>query len=141
MLNFEEIKSFLPQKYPYYMVDRILELKEKEKVVSIKNITGNEIHLLGHFPDNSIFPGAMILEVMAQTATFLFYSKTKKQKVNSFLGVVKEVRFIKPVVPGDQLKVSVSTIRITKNNAYVHAVATVEEQTVAEGDMIFVRRK
>ncbi|MBF0571385.1 MAG: 3-hydroxyacyl-ACP dehydratase FabZ [Candidatus Omnitrophica bacterium] len=141
MINFEEIKNFLPQKFPYYMVDRIIELKEREKVVGIKNITGNEIHFLGHFPDTSIFPGTMILEVMAQTATFLFYSKSKRQKMNPFLGVVKEARFLKPVLPGDQLRVTVLALRTTKDNAYVKATAKVEESIVAQSDMIFVRRK
>jgi len=142
MLNFEEIKNILPQKFPYYMVDRILELKEKEKVVGIKNISGNEICFLGHFPDKSIVPAMMILETMAQIATFLFYSKSQKQqKLNFFLAMIKEARFVKPVLPGDQLKVSITATRITKDNACVHAVATVEEKTVAESDMIFVRRK
>jgi len=142
MLNFEEIKNVLPQKFPYYMVDRILKLKEKEKVIGIKNISGNEICFLGHFPDKSIVPATMVLEIMAQVATFLFYSrKRKQQKLNFFLAMIKEAKFIKSVFPGDQLKVFINGIRITKDNAYVHAIATIEEETVAESDMIFVRRK
>ena len=142
MIDFEEIKNVLPQKYPYSMVDRILELTEREKVVGIKNITGNDICFLGHFPDCSIVPATMIIEIMAQTGTFLFHSKGKKaKKLDFFLGMIKEAKFVKPVVPGDQLKVTVTAIRITDDNAYVHAIAEVQAETVAASDMIFVRRK
>lgn len=142
MINFEEIKRVLPYKFPYYMVDRILELTERKRVVGIKNISGNEICFLGHFPDQSIVPATMILEIMAQTGTFLFYSRNKKwNQLNFFLGIVKEARFVKSVLPGDQLKITVTATRITEVNAYVHAVAMVQEEVVAESDMIFVRRK
>ena len=142
MIDFEEIKRVLPQKFPYYMVDRILELKEREKVVGIKNISGNEICFLGHFPDKSIVPATMILEIMAQTGAFLFYSKVnKRDKLNFFLGMVKEARFLKSVIPGDQLKVTITATRVRRDNAYVHAVATVQEEIVTQSDMIFVRRK
>ncbi len=142
MIDFEEIKQVLPQKFPYYMVDRILELKERRKVVGIKNISGNEICFLGHFPDQSVVPATMILEIMAQIGTFLFYSKNKKhKKLDFFLGIIKEARFVKSVLPGDQLKVTITATRITKDNAYVHAIAMVEGQIAAASDMIFVRRK
>jgi len=142
MIDFEEIKKILPQKFPYYMVDRITELKHKERVVGIKNITGNEICFLGHFPDQSIVPGTMILEIMAQAGAFLFYSEKKKNiQLNFYLGLIKEAKFVKPVVPGDQLKVVLTVKRITTDNAFVHIVGSVDEQTVAESDMIFVRRK
>lgn len=142
MIDFERIKKIIPQKFPYYMVDRIIELKERKKVVGIKNITGNEICFLGHFPDKSIVPATMILEIVAQVGTFLFYSRRKKkQKLDFFLGIIKEARFTKPVLPGDQLKAEVTATRITKDNAYVHSRVTVENEIVAESDMIFVRRK
>lgn len=142
MIHFEEVKRILPQKFPYYMVDRITELIPKERVIGVKNITGNEICFLGHFPDQSIVPGTMILEIMAQASMFLFHSKKKKNtRLNFYLGMVKEARFVKPVIPGDQLKIISTVKRITADNAYVHVVGIVDEQPVAESDMIFVRRK
>ncbi len=141
MLDFETVKKVLPQKFPFYMVDRIIEFIPKKRVVAIKNITGNEICFLGHFPDKSIFPGTMILEIMAQAATFLFYAKKKNSRLDFYLGMVKEAKFMRPVVPGDQLRVIVTVKRIAQNDAYVHVIGNVDEQRVAESEMIFVRRK
>jgi 3-hydroxymyristoyl/3-hydroxydecanoyl-(acyl carrier protein) dehydratase len=83
----------------------------------------------------------MILEVMAQAATFLFYTGKKNSRVNFFLGMIDKTKFMKPVVPGDQLKVVISVLRITPNDANVHIDAFVDDQKVAESNMIFVRRK
>lgn len=142
MIDFEQIKKMLPQKFPYYMVDRIIELEEGKRVVGIKNITGNEICFLGHFPDKSIVPGTMIIEAMAQTSTFLFYRKNKKQqRLNFYLGVVKDVRFIKAVTPGDQLKIITEAVRLSVDNAYVKITAFVDDIKVSEGELIFIRRK
>jgi len=140
MINFEEIRKVLPHGFPYYMVDKITNVIPRKKVVGIKNISGNEIFFLGHFPDKAIVPGTVILETMGQVGAFLFYNK-KKEKINFLLGVIKDARFIRPVFPGDQLEVTVEAIRISKDNAYVHSVARVNKVQVATSDLIFVRRK
>jgi len=142
MLDFEQIKNSLPQRFPYILVDRITELTPKKKVVGIKNITGNEICFLGHFPDKSIMPATMVVEAMAQVSTFLFYEKKKKtQKLNFFLGVIKDSRFLKPVLPGDQLRIEAEAIRMTKDNATVKVTVFADDSKTAEGELIFVRRK
>ncbi|MDD5668903.1 MAG: 3-hydroxyacyl-ACP dehydratase FabZ, partial [Candidatus Omnitrophica bacterium] len=142
MLDFERIKSLLPQKFPFFMVDTITEIHEGKKVIGIKNITGNEICFLGHFPDESIFPGTLIIESMAQVSTFLFFKgNRKKQKLDFYLGAVKEMRFMKPVVPGDQLCIEAEALRLSRDTAYVKARANVDMNVVAEGELVFVRRK
>lgn len=142
MLDFEQIKKSLPQRFPYILVDRIVELVPKKKVVGIKNVTGNEICFLGHFPEESIMPATMIVEAMAQVSTFLFYESNKKnQKLAFYLGVIKDSRFMKPVLPGDQLRIEAEAIRMTKDNASVKVVAFTEKEKAAEGELIFVRRK
>jgi len=142
MLDFEQIKKALPQRFPYILVDRIVELTPKKKVVGIKNITGNEICFLGHFPDKSIMPATMVVEAMAQVSTFLFYEKKKKtQRLDFYLGVIKDSRFLKPVLPGDQLRIEAEAIRMMKDNATVKVVVLVDENKTAEGELIFVRRK
>lgn len=142
MLDFEQIKQALPQRFPYLLVDRIIELVPKKKVVGIKNITGDEICFLGHFPDKSIMPATMVVEAMAQVSTFLFFEKKNtKKKLEFYLGVIKDSRFLKPVTPGDQLKIVAEAIRLTKDNALVKVTASTGQEKVAEGELIFVRRK
>ena len=142
MLDFEQIKQALPQRYPYLLVDRVIELVPKERVVGIKNVTGNEICFLGHFPDRSIMPATMVVEAMAQVSTFLFYDgKNARKKLEFYLGVIKDSRFLKPVTPGDQLRIEAQAIRLTDDNASVKVTAFTGEEKAAEGELIFVRRK
>jgi len=97
---------------------------------------------LGHFPDKSIMPATMVVEAMAQVSTFLFYEKKKKtQRLDFYLGVIKDSRFLKPVLPGDQLRIEAEAIRMMKDNATVKVVVLVDENKTAEGELIFVRRK
>ena len=142
MLDYEQIKAVLPQRFPFAMVDRIIELEPRKRVVGIKNITGNEICFLGHFPDKAIFPAVLIIEAMAQTALFLYYDEKKKnQKLEFYLGVVKGCRFLKPVYPGDQLRIECEPFRITSDNATVKILVSIDREKAVEGEMIFVRRK
>ncbi|MFA5337981.1 MAG: 3-hydroxyacyl-ACP dehydratase FabZ [Candidatus Omnitrophota bacterium] len=142
MLNFEQIKKIIPQRFPYLMIDRIVELDEGKRVVGIKNVTGNEICFLGHFPDKAVVPGTMLIEAMAQVATFLFYRESKKyKKLNFYLGIVKDARFFKPVFPGDQLRIEIKIIRLTANNGTVKARVFVDDENVSDGELIFVRRR
>lgn len=141
MLDFEQIKTSLSQRFPLLLVDKIIELEEGKRVVGLKNITGNEICFLGHFPDRAIFPGTMVIEAAAQVSTFLFYrEKDKTQKLDFYLGVVKDMRFLKPLFPGDQLKIEALNIRLTENTAYFSIKGFANDVKVCEGDLVFVRR-
>ncbi len=142
ILDINKVMASIPQRYPMLMVDRIIEIDEGKRVVAIKNVTINEPFFKGHFPDNPIMPGCMIIEAMAQVSTFLFYIADKpSQKLAFYLGAVKETKFFKPVVPGDILTVTAESIRLAEDSAYVKVKATVKDEVISTGEMIFVRRK
>ena len=143
MITFEEIKALVPQKYPFLMVDRVLSLETGKRVVAIKNITGNEIFFLGHFPNMAVMPGALIIESMAQTAIILFRKSAEAEgktfddaSTLFFFGGAK-VRFLKPVFPGDQLQIEVTLIKAISVGGVVKALATVDGQRVAQAELSF----
>lgn len=142
-LDFNEIKKLMPQDFPFIMVDKILELEPDNYFISLKNITVNESFFSGHFPDNPIMPGTLIIEAMAQTVIFLFTTKNdprvenkNERKPTYYLGSVK-ARFFQPVVPGDQLKIKVVNVKSLQTGAFVKAVASVDDKKVSEAEMVF----
>jgi len=138
-LDFEEIKKLVPQRFPFIMIDRVLELAPGKEVIAVKNISGNDIFFLGHFPEKAILPGAAIIEAMAQTAIILFASD-KKQEDNRkplyYFGSVK-ARFFHPVVPGDQLRIKVVNVKSLPTVVYVSGEAFVEDKKVSEAELVF----
>ncbi len=147
-IQYEEIRALLPQKFPFAMVDRVVELEKGKRAVGIKNVSANEIHFLGHFPNMAVFPGALILEGMAQTAIVLFRKSTEGDDAAPpdpdtlfFFGAVN-ARFLKTVVPGDQLRMEIEITKAYSTGGMVKGVATVDGQVVAKGDMTFgMKRK
>lgn len=141
-LDVNQIRQIIPQRYPMLMIDKIIELEPAKRVVAVKNVTINEQFFQGHFPDEPIMPGSLIIEAMAQTSTFLFYEPGKKhQKLNFFLGVVKDVRFFKSVGPGDVITIIAESVRLAEDTAYVKAKVMVADKKISEGELIFVRRQ
>jgi beta-hydroxyacyl-ACP dehydratase FabZ len=139
MFDIEQIQQILPQRFPFLMIDRVLELEPQKKVVAIKNVTINEGFFEGHFPLRPIMPGVLIIEAMAQASIMLFYadqSQARPKKVSYYLGSVK-ARFLQPVHPGDQLKITVEPVKIITGAAIVNAVAYVGEKEVAKGELSF----
>lgn len=139
-LDFEEIKKLIPQRFPFIMIDRILEVEPGKRAIAIKNVTGNDIFFLGHFPEKAIFPGAAIIEAMAQTAIVLFASENKKTSEDKqplyYFGSVK-ARFLNPVVPGDQIKITVTNVKSLPTGSYVSAEAFVDDRKISEADLVF----
>ena len=138
-LDFEEIKKLIPQRFPFIMIDKVLDVEPGKEIVAIKNISGNDIFFLGHFPDIAIMPGVAIIEAMAQTAIILFAAGEKKEEDGKplyFLGSVK-ARFFHPVTPGDQLKIKATNVKSLPNGAYVSAEASVEDRKVSEAELVF----
>jgi len=139
-LDFEEIKKFLPQRFPFIMIDRILEMEPGKRAVSIKNISGNDIFFLGHFPEKAVMPGAAIIEAMAQTAIVLFAASGEGRHAATqplyYFGSVK-ARFLHPVVPGDQLRITVVSVKSLPSGAYVSAEAVVDDNKVSEAELVF----
>ncbi len=137
-LEIQEIMDFLPHRYPFLLVDRILEYEENQRIVGIKNVTINEPFFAGHFPGVPIMPGVLILESMAQVGGVLVF-KTLPERENKlvfFMGV-ENARFRKPVVPGDQLRIEMLVTRIRTRMGKLSGKAYVEGQLVAEADIMF----
>jgi 3-hydroxyacyl-[acyl-carrier-protein] dehydratase len=139
-LDFEQIKKLLPQRFPFMMLDKVIEGEPGKEIVAIKNISGNDIFFLGHFPDRAIMPGVAIIEAMAQTSIILFASGEDKEAGNKmpayFLGSVK-ARFFRPVVPGDCLRIKAVNVKSLPSTAYVSAEAFVDDERVAEAELVF----
>jgi 3-hydroxyacyl-[acyl-carrier-protein] dehydratase len=139
-LDFEEIKELIPQRFPFIMIDRVLELEPGKYATAVKNISGNDMVFLGHFPEKAIMPGALIIEAMAQTAIILFATGGKSgnggTKPLYFFGSVK-ARFLHPAVPGDQLKIKVENVKTLPTTAFVSGEAFVGEKKIAEAELVF----
>jgi 3-hydroxyacyl-[acyl-carrier-protein] dehydratase len=138
MIDIEKIQEILPQRFPFLMIDRILELEPAKKVVAIKNVTINDGFFAGHFPGKPVMPGVLIIESMAQASIILFSQNlpAADKKISYYLGSVK-MRFLHPVIPGDQLKITAEPIKIVTGAAIVNAVASVGDKEVARGEISF----
>ena len=135
-LDINMIQKILPHRYPFLLVDRILESSEK-RIVGIKNVTINEPFFQGHFPGKPIMPGVLILEAMAQVGGVGVLSlKDNLGKLAYFLAI-KEAKFRKPVVPGDQLIIEVEILKVKMSVMQVRAVAKVAGEVVTEANMMF----
>jgi beta-hydroxyacyl-ACP dehydratase FabZ len=140
MIDVKEIMQILPHRYPFLLVDRIESLKEGEEIVGIKNVSINEPFFVGHFPGNPIMPGVLIIEAMAQVGGVLAFHSGPKEWAGSlvyFMGIDK-VRFRKPVVPGDQLRLKLTTIRQKQKVFKMRGEAYVNDTLVAEAELMAV---
>ena len=140
-LNYEHIAKILPHRYPFLLVDRITELELNKKIVGIKNVTINEPFFQGHFPDNPIMPGVLIIEAMAQVGGVLArvsLSETTAEEFGDlpFFMAIDKVRFRRPVVPGDQIVFEVKPLRTGTKIWKVAGKAFVAGDLVAEAELI-----
>ncbi|SJZ67818.1 3-hydroxyacyl-ACP dehydratase FabZ [Garciella nitratireducens] len=137
MLENKEIQKMIPHRYPFLLIDRIIEIEEGKKAVGIKNVTANEPFFQGHFPENPIMPGVLMVEALAQVGAVCVLSQQEYQgKLAVFAGVDK-LRFKKQVIPGDQLRMEVELISIKRGIGKAKAVATVENQIAVKGEIMF----
>ena len=136
-LDIKAIEKILPHRYPFLLVDRILSLTPKERVVGIKNVTYNEPFFPGHFPGHPIMPGVLIVEAMAQTGAVLLLDAVEdpNDKLAFFMGIDK-VKFRKPVYPGDQLQMELELTRLRKTSYKMMARAFVEGELVCEAELM-----
>ena len=137
MINIEEIKKLIPQRYPFLMLDRVTEVDEGKSITAYKNVTANEAYFNGHFPDNPVFPGALTAEAMAQAACILLKKSIPDLEATAFYVTNIKIRFFKPVVPGDRLRVTVKTVKMTRMGGVFETEASVDNDTVAKGEMTF----
>lgn len=136
--DIQKIMQFLPHRYPFLLVDRVLELEPGVRIVALKNVTINEPFFQGHFPGQPVMPGVLIIEAMAQVGGLLAYESGPADKHGQliyFMGMDK-VRFRKPVVPGDQLIFEARILKMRTKVAKMAGTAFVDNQLVAEAELM-----
>jgi 3-hydroxyacyl-[acyl-carrier-protein] dehydratase len=133
-----DIMSILPHRYPFLLVDRILEVESEKRIVGLKNVTINEPFFQGHFPGAPVMPGVLIIECMAQVAGVMIYRDMpdKDKKLIYFTGI-ENAKFRRPVLPGDQLRIEMRLLNRRNNFGKMNGQATVEEKLVAEATVMF----
>jgi beta-hydroxyacyl-ACP dehydratase FabZ len=136
VLDINVIQGILPHRYPFLLVDRIIEVTEK-RVVGIKNVTINEPFFQGHFPGHPIMPGVLIMEAMAQVGGVGALNLPDNIGKLAYFLSINNAKFRKPVVPGDQLVIEVDLLKTKMSVMSTHAVAKVDGQVVAEADQMF----
>ena len=129
-LDIEEIKKRLPQRFPFLLLDRIIDMNPPERIVALKNISVNEPYFQGHFPGHSVIPGAIVVEIMAQTTTLFF-----KPKCRDFYLTSVKVRFLSPGFPGDQLIVEAVPVKLITDAGIFNVKVRVAEKLIARGEL------
>jgi len=139
IFDVQEIMEFLPHRYPFLLVDRIVEFEELKRIVGIKNVTFNEPFFQGHFPGVPIMPGVLIIEAMAQTGgVLIFKTLPERDKKLVFLMGIENAKFRKPVRPGDQLRIEMNVIRVKSRFGKLGGKAFVDDSLVAEAGITFL---
>lgn len=144
-MNIQEIMSHLPHRYPMLLVDRVEEFKPGESLTAIKNVTFNEPHFQGHFPEFPIMPGVLILEALAQASgVYEFASRKANNESTDFLYLfvsIDKARFRRQVVPGDQLVLKIEPLSRKRNMAKVAGTATVDGELVAKAELMCAQQE
>lgn len=143
MMDIQEILKQLPHRYPFLLVDRVLELESNTRIKAIKNVTFNEPFFTGHFPGRPVMPGVLILEALAQAAGLLAFDAMGKvpdeNNIYYFVGI-DSARFKRPVVPGDQLALEITIDRVRGGIWKFNAVASVDGEVAAEAQLMCTMR-
>lgn len=132
-MNINEIMKYLPHRYPFLLVDRIVDLQPGVSITGIKNVSINEPFFQGHFPGQPIMPGVLIIEAMAQVAGVMAFRSEMKGKSVYFMSIEK-AKFRRPVVPGDQLKLEIKVMQQRGNVWKFSGTATVDEKVTSEAE-------
>jgi len=138
-MDIVEIMSILPHRYPFLLIDRVVEMERKTRIVALKNVTLNEPHFAGHFPDYPIMPGVLMVEAIAQAGGALllteYSDEDRATKLMVFTGI-DSAKFRRPVVPGDQLRIEVSVLNWRTSAVKMRGVATVEGKVACEATIM-----
>lgn len=144
MMDVKEIREYLPHRYPFLLVDRVVELVPGESIVAYKNVTVNEPFFNGHFPDHPVMPGVLIVEAMAQAAGILGFKTMDKTpqdgSIYYFVGA-DDLRFKRPVVPGDRLQLEAKVLSEKRGIWKFGVKATVDGETVSSATILCADRK
>jgi 3-hydroxyacyl-[acyl-carrier-protein] dehydratase len=136
-LDIVEIMSILPHRYPFLLIDRVVEMERKKRIVALKNVTANEPHFTGHFPDYPIMPGVLMVEAIAQAGGALLLTEIpdRESKLMVFTGI-EAAKFRRAVVPGDQLRIEVNVLNWRATAVKLHGVGTVEGKVACEATIM-----
>lgn len=137
LLQIHEIQAIIPHRYPFLLIDRVLIVEEAKKAIGFKAVSGNEPFFQGHFPGWPVMPGVLIVEAMAQTGCALFLSQPKCQGKLAYFAGISDVKFRKPVLPGDMLQLEIEVLHARERMGRVRGEAKVEGQVVAEAEFTF----
>jgi 3-hydroxyacyl-[acyl-carrier-protein] dehydratase len=143
-IDIEGIIARLPHRFPFLLVDRVLDIKAGESIVALKNVSFNEAHFAGHFPQYPVMPGVLIVEALAQAGGVLAWESAQAEESNVtilYLAGLEDVRFKQPVRPGDQLILKADLKRHKRGLWRFSCVAEVKDSTVAEAEILMVTRK
>ena len=144
LLDIHQVKNYLPLRYPFLLIDRVLEAEGKDRIVTLKNVTINEPFFQGHFPQRPVMPGVLIIEALAQSsailASFGLEHVDTEKMVYYFTGIDK-ARFKRPVEPGDQLIMEIEMVRRIKNMWKCRGEAKVDGEIVAKAELMFTFRQ
>ena len=137
MLGKEEIKKIIPQREPFLMIDEVESFEPGQSAVAYKNVSEEEYYFKGHFPGNPIMPGVLMVEALAQTGAVAILSEPENKGKNALFGGVDKLRFKRPVIPGDRLKLEVNIIKKKGPVGIGEAIATVDGKIAVKGELTF----
>lgn len=140
MIESQEIQQIIPHRYPFLMVDRIIEIEEGKRAVGIKNVSGNEPYFQGHFPEYPIMPGVLIMEALAQVGAVAVLKKPEFAGHIALFAGLDEVRFRRPVLPGDTLRLEVELTKFRGSLGIAEGKAFVGDELAAQGKLTFALR-
>lgn len=137
-MNIQDIQKVIPHRFPFLLIDKVLDLQPNVKLTAIKNVSVNEPYFVGHFPEEKVMPGVLIIEAMAQAACVYFYYSKDLQGKNLIYYLARvEAKFSAPVTPGDQLRIEITTVKMLPRAGFLKAQAFVKDKMVAESEIGF----
>ena len=138
IMDVKQIQEILPHRYPFLLVDRVLEMEEGKRIVASKAVTMNEYFFQGHFPQEPVMPGVLIMEALAQTGAIAVLSMEQNRGKIAYFGGMNKVKFRNKVVPGDVLTLEMEIIKLKSRAGIGKGTAYVDGKKVAEGDLTFM---
>lgn len=138
IMDIKKIMEIIPHRYPFLLIDKVVEMEEGKKIVAIKNVTMNEHFFQGHFPVEPVMPGVLIIEAMAQAGACAILSMEEYKGKIAYFGAINNVKFREKVVPGDTLKLEVELVKLKKIAGIGKGIAYVGEKKVAEAEFTFM---
>ncbi|AFL90306.1 beta-hydroxyacyl-(acyl carrier protein) dehydratase FabZ [Terriglobus roseus DSM 18391] len=137
VMDIQQIMKLLPHRYPFLLIDRVIDVDPKQRIVCLKNVTANEPHFTGHFPDYPLMPGVLIVEAIAQAGGCLLLNEIpdRENKLMVFTGI-DGAKFRRPVTPGDQLRIEVTVLQWRSRAVKMHGVATVDGKVACEATVM-----